>query len=227
MPISGPLRRQILQYCRRDVPSKADVERDYAFIENVDIRSAVVDEYLTARYIYKLGEALAVEKRDLYSHVKFQVIQYASIYEVIIGWMLWEKLAAHPEVRQLQTVKTVRKLSTLPRSIVAETKQGSEVFFATEKELSAPQQKIKFSDKVKTSVSLGFVDKNLAAEIEEFFAARNGIHIENAVKNQIDYELDLAKRAYWRLQPFRVGVSEFLRAGLLPANAKVQHGLQQ
>lgn len=75
---------------------------------------------------------------------------------------------------------------------------------------------IKFDDKVAAAVQIGFVHRKLGSEISELFRLRNGMHLENAVSRQIQYELEQTKLAYRRIEPFIKGVREFLRTGKKP-----------
>jgi hypothetical protein len=70
------------------------------------------------------------------------------------------------------------------------------------------------------AVEIGFVDPILGGEIKEIFKLRNGVHIENAVKNGIAYELSQAQLAYWRMVPFTTGVRDFLATGKLSDAAR-------
>ena len=62
-----------------------------------------------------------------------------------------------------------------------------------------------------------FVDKegnevNLLNEIIEIYSNRNGIHIIAEQRKNIQYELDLSKKAYRRMKPFIAQLKEKLEA---------------
>jgi hypothetical protein len=46
------------------------------------------------------------------------------------------------------------------------------------------------------------IDDWLKDEIIEFYEARNAIHIHAEIRKSLDYQLDLSKRAYRRMEPF-------------------------
>ena len=80
---------------------------------------------------------------------------------------------------------------------------------------------IRFDEKCRTAEKLGllhtFVDKegnevNLLNEIIEIYSNRNGIHIIAEQRKNIQYELDLSKKAYRRMKPFIAQLKEKLEA---------------
>ena len=69
---------------------------------------------------------------------------------------------------------------------------------------------IKSDDKVNAAVKIGFVDEDLGEEIKSFYKLRNAIHLETAVKKDIQYALDQSLLAYRRMEPFANGIRTFL-----------------
>lgn len=102
MPLHAKDRQTVLEYCDRDVPDVDRVERYFDFIIDEDLRRLLVAEYVAARYIYKLGEALNVSGNKLAAHAKFQIVQYASIYEAIIVHVLWDHFGDSPQVIEIE-----------------------------------------------------------------------------------------------------------------------------
>lgn len=220
MPLDITDRTTVLTYCDRDLPSGDRVDQYFDFIEDAGLRSMLSTEYMSARYIYKLGEALNVNGEKLASHAKFQIVQYAAIYEAIIVNTLWNKYAESAQVIAIEYYPALKKSATLPKDIIVRTQDNEEVFLCIETKRKNSQHSIKFDDKVDAAVSIGFVDEQIGTEIKEFYRLRNGIHIENALKNEIAYELEQSTLAYRRIRPFTTGVREFLRSGVLPDEAR-------
>ena len=220
MPLNETDRENVLRYCDRDVQTYHLVERYFSFVKDAGLKSALVREYLAARYIYKLQEALNVSGEKLAAHAKFQIVQFAAIYEALIVHVLWTYFAESPEVKAIEYYKTLRKVAAFPKNLVVKTDEGLDVHLSIEAEIKNTRHSIKFDDKVDASVKIGFVDPSLGEEIKEFFKTRNGVHIENAVKNEIEYEISQAQNAYWRIKPFTIGIREFLNTGKLSEAAR-------
>ncbi|ARO22194.1 hypothetical protein CO659_22120 [Rhizobium sp. S9] len=220
MPLNAELRDKVLSYSDQYLPSAEQVGRYFDFIDKIELRAMLASEFLAARYIYKLGEALNVSDQKLAAHAKFQIVQYASIYEAVIVYILWSKFASSDEVTAIEYYSAFRKATSVPKDISITTANDEEVFLCIETRRKNTQHSIKFDDKVDAAVSIGFVDQKLGEEIKEFYRLRNGIHIENALKNEINYELQQSLLAYRRIKPFTIGVREFLRSGTLPEEAR-------
>lgn len=220
MPLEEKERELILEYCDKYVPKIEIVKKYFDFVGKDDLRDLLAAEYVAARYIYKLGEALNVDGSKLAAHAKFQIVQYASIYEAIIVYVLWEHYGESSQVTSIEYYTALKKSATIPKDISIRTSEDEEVFLCTESKRKNTQHSIKFDEKVDAAISIGFVDEQIGGEIKEFYRLRNGIHLENAVKNGIQYELDQSLLAYRRIKPFTIGVREFLRTGVLPEEAR-------
>ena len=82
MPLEETLRNQIQCYCTKDLPGDLNWHiQKFDFINDVELRDRLGRAFYAARYMSKVMEALYVQDNELHPFVKFQVIQYASIYE--------------------------------------------------------------------------------------------------------------------------------------------------
>ena len=210
MPLQPDQITLVMEYCKRDLPASFDwFISEFSFINDENLRHQLAIEFYSARYIYKLMEALNVNNLELHAHAKFQVIQYASIYEAVVNYLLQAVLADEEKVRSLYYHKTYKPESAL----AAPTKlfyYGIEAFICLYKDQKTPPSSIKFSDKIDTLVDLGVLEETYVDDIKEFYKARNSIHIETAVKENTEYHIELAKKAYRRMRPFIDQIKEFL-----------------
>src|SRR6476660_2962170 len=114
MPLKQELREEILAYCIRDLPGDMQWHiEQFSFVDNAELKNSLGRAYYAARYVAKLMEALRPEDEFSHPFVKFQIIQYASIYEAVVAFLLWTKFADHPEVKSLQTHKAYKPVSAL------------------------------------------------------------------------------------------------------------------
>lgn len=222
MPLEKTIRDEILQYCDRDLASDTQVMQMFDFIDNERLKERVISEYKAARYIYKLGEALSVESDKLHPHVKFQIVQYASIYEALIVYFLWEKYPDHDAVTSIEFHTTFRKAAAMPSSIQLLTSAGEDITLCIEARQKTSRVSIKFDDKVDAAVKIGFLDGELGEEIKSLYKLRNAIHLESALKNDVQYELASSQLAFRRMLPFTRGLRAFLNNGKLPASARLK-----
>jgi hypothetical protein len=223
MPLPSETRETILNYCDAHLQSDESVTQMFDFLDNPTLQKRVEDEFYAARYIYKLGEALNVADKRLHAHNKFQIVQYAGIYEAIIVYLLWEKFDGHQAIIDIENHSAFRRAGSFPSNLsLTNTDTGQEISLCVETRQKTPKVSIKFDDKIDAAVKIGFVDATLGGEIKEFYKLRNAIHLESAIKNDVKYELDNSSLAYRRLQPFTDGIRSFLKNGALLDGAKIK-----
>ncbi|MBW6391327.1 hypothetical protein [Billgrantia antri] len=70
--------------------------------------------------------------------------------------------------------------------------------------------KVRFDRKAECAEKLGLIDGWLKDEVVEFYEARNAIHIHAEIRKSLNYQLDLSKRAYMRMEPFIEQIQENL-----------------
>jgi hypothetical protein len=210
MPLEQGLREQINDYCKRDLPGDINWHiNQFDFIENVELRNKVGRAFYSARFISKLMEGLYVAGDEIHPFVKFQIIQYASIYEAVTTYLLWEKYSEHIEVKALQTHKAYKPVSALG-SLTKLTYDGEDIFTCVYKDTKTPKNSIPFKDRVDCAVRIGFIDKAYSEDIKNIYALRNLAHLESEADRQVEMELEDSKKGYWRMKPFIDKIKEFL-----------------
>lgn len=210
MPLEQGLRDQIIDYCKRDLPGDINWHiEQFDFIDNHQLRNKVGRAFYSARFISKLMEGLFVSGNDMHSFVKFQIIQYASIYEAVTTYLLWNKFLEHPEVIALQTHKAYKPVSALGHSVNF-TYDGAKLFTCVYKDTKTLKSSIPFKDKVDCAVRIGFIDSSYSEDIKNLFALRNLAHLEGEAERQVEMELEDSKKGYWRIKPFIDKIKEFL-----------------
>ena len=193
---------QVMAYCQRDLPTNQKwFEEEFNFIKSASLRKELAKEFYAARYIYKLMEALHVSGVELHAHAKFQIMQYASIYEACINYILKEVYRTHAEVIKISTHRSLKEVSALSKHTKI-SYDGTPALICLEKPTKTEWTAIPFENKVDAAVAIGVISGSYAEEIKRFYQLRNGIHIESAAKRQITYELEQAKLAYRRMSPF-------------------------
>jgi hypothetical protein len=181
----------------------------FSFVDKADLKTSLGRAYYASRYIAKLMEALRPEEGFSHAFVKFQIIQYASIYEAVVVFLLWEKFRDHPEVQQLQTHKAYKPVSALG-SLTKMTFDGEELHLCLYKDTRTLRNSIPFKDKVDCAVRLGLIKEEYAGDIKRTYDLRNSAHLDTEARRQIEVELQEAKTGYWRMKPFLENIVEVL-----------------
>ncbi|MGB6014458.1 MAG: hypothetical protein WBG32_06990 [Nodosilinea sp.] len=214
MPLDEATRNLIHDYCVRDLPGELQWHVDqFSFVEDEELRFRLGRAYYSARYIYKLMEATFVSGDERHPFVKFQIMQYASIYEAVVVNLLFGQFATHPEVIQLQTHKAYKPISALA-GITKMQYGDEEIHTCVYRDAKTPRNSIPFRDKVDCAVRIGFVDAAFAGDIKRTYELRNLAHIETEAAKQLEVEIEQSKTAYWRLQPFLDQAQAYLSANV-------------
>jgi hypothetical protein len=207
MPLSPEVRSLVSEYCKRDLPGDMQWHIDqFGFIADAELRTRLGRAFYSARYIAKLYEGLWATGGDEHAFLKFQIIQYASIYEAVISNLLWGRYAGNPEVLKLQTHKAYKKVSAFGQLV--SMRYGDELVYpCVYRDAKTNKNSIPFKDKVDCAVRIGFVDAQYAEDIKHTYYLRNLAHIESEAEKLIEVELADAKNGYWRMKPFLETIS--------------------
>lgn len=202
MPLEIETRELIDSYCRKDLPGDLQWHVDqFSFIADEELRRRLGRAFYAARYLAKLMEAMQASGDVVHAFVKFQIMQYASIYEAVISYLLWNRYQNHPEVQRLETHKSYKPVNALGSQ--TKMKFGDEDLFpCVYRDTRTSKKSISFPDKVDCAVRIGFVDASYAGDIKATYQLRNLAHIETEAEKQIEVEIGQSKTAYWRMQPF-------------------------
>lgn len=215
MAFTEPIRKAVVEYVERDLPSDEFYGRYFWFISDASLRERLEDEFRSARYIYKLLEGLTAKDWLLTSQVKVQILLYASIYEAVLHHVLLQEYATSPEVVALTSYEHRRPINisgdirTKIQSVYKPT--GPISVYETETR-SIDERKIVFEDKAETARLLGLIDQSVKDVVCNVYSFRNAIHLHAELRRGIAYEIEVAKEAYWRLQGFCQQISEKLLA---------------
>lgn len=212
MPLESADREKVHDYCVKDLPGNLQWHIDqFAFIADDELKKRLGRAFYAARYVAKLMEALLASGDEIHAFIKFQVIQYASIYEAVISYLLWKKFASHPEVISLETHKAYKPVAALGK-LTTMSYGDEELFPCVYRDSKTPRNSIPFKDKVDCGIRIGFIDASFAEDIKQIYALRNLAHIETEAEKEIELELENAKKGYWRIKPFLERISEFCDA---------------
>lgn len=215
MAFSKEMKNEIEAYCSNHLAPDEWYENAFCFIQDYELKNRIIAEFKAIRFAYKLYEGIGATGENLMFEVRNQIFAYASIYEAVIENVLNTYYCGTEEFDSLMhhiiPVKVSipqSKLDELQNTLVHDDKTIVP-FYYTKKKKEKPQ--VRFDDKCRTAEKLGLIHKffnpegrevDLPSELIEIYSYRNGIHIIAEQRKGINYELDLSKKAYRRMQPF-------------------------
>lgn len=215
MAFSKEIKNEIETYCNNHLASNEWYENEFCFIQDYELKNRIIAEFKAIRFAYKLYEGIEATDENLMFEVRNQIFAYASIYEAVIENVLGTYYSDTEEFEALMhhiiPVKISipqNKLNELQNTLMHDNKTIVPFYYAKKKK-EKPQ--VRFDDKCRAAEKLGLIHKyvnsesmevDLPSELIEIYSYRNGIHIIVEQRKGINYELDLSKKAYRRMQPF-------------------------
>lgn len=205
----------IESYAMAHIPDENWHRSFFGFIEDSILAQRLGDEFLSARFIYKVLEGLEAESWLLRAQIRLQVAAYASIYEAILHYVLFERCSDEPEVLKLVEFPT-KKVISIPKESQAILEKhlmhdGKQIIPTYEAIGRTDETKVRFDRKADCAFRLGFIEEWLRDDLVEFYEARNAIHIHAEIRKSLNYQIDLSKRAYRRMEPFKDQISTKLQ----------------
>jgi hypothetical protein len=179
----------------------------FDFVSDSTLAVRLGEEFNSARYIYKMLEGVGAQEWLQRAQIRIQVLQYASIYEAVLHHILFKEMASDPAVTALTEFPTNKKISIPAPSLALLEKHlahdGRAIIPTYEETGRTSDTKVRFDKKAACASSLGIISDSLKDDLTEIYEARNAIHIHAEIRKSLDYQLELSKRAYRRMKPFK------------------------
>lgn len=207
MAFDANIKRHVDEYARAHLANEQWHVAYFDFIDDPKLAQRLGEEFIAARYIYKILEGLEADSWLLRAQIRLQVLSYASIYEASLHHILFEQLSDEPKVLSLTEFPTKKEISIPSASMAVLEKHldhgGKRIIPTYEGVGRTDVSKVRFDRKAECACDLGIIEAWLKDELIEFYEARNSIHIQAEIRKSLNYELDISRRSYMRLQPFK------------------------
>lgn len=214
MPMPQNLQEEVIQYVERDLPPEEVNGSLFDFVSDTQLAARLMEEFKSARYLYKVLEGLEAKDWLKRAQVRVQVLLYVSVYEAVLHYVLFTRLQNDNRVQDLMKFDRLIKIS-VPRHKQEAlekhlTHNGKSIIPTYLGVGTTDETKVRFDAKARCAAALGVITDELAGELIELYEARNAIHLHAEMKKNLQYELKLSHLAYWRMEPFRDQVRGFL-----------------
>ncbi len=148
----------------------------FSFVGDPVLAERLADEFLSARFIYKVLEGLGADTWLLRAQIRMQILAYASIYEAVIHHVLFECMPGDPQVIELTEFPT-KKVISVPREIQELLEKylihdGKKIIPTYEAIGRTDETKVRFDRKAECALALGFIESWLRDDLIEFYEAK-------------------------------------------------------
>lgn len=226
MPFRRDIQEYIQDYCIKHLPNENWIDNEFGFIKDEILRQRIETEYKNARYLYKIFEGLNVEGEMLLAEVRLQILMYASIYETILHYILFDEYyKENKDVKDLLIQKTLKPYDIPQKSLMKISNElnhdQKDIILCFKTTVKRDITKIRFEEKCLVAKKIGIlgdikldmekIDEqtgmrinsiNLCEDLIKIYELRNAIHIHAELKKEIEYHLYMSKLAYKRMRPF-------------------------
>lgn len=210
MPLSPKLIRTITGYYRRTMGYYTDHIEKFDFVNDKILKERLAQEFYIARYIAGIQEAMNFDENsfELLGHLKFQIVQYAGIYEAVISYLFKNNFSKDAGVQKLGKKKEYKLIQALPKNVLLESKEP--LFLCKRTEIKTDWAYINFEDKLKVAKKIGFITEEVFKIILNTYLLRHSVHVEKAVKDEIFFQKEQADIAYKTIDIFLFDIKNFL-----------------
>lgn len=180
----------------------------FDFIANKNLKLHLADAYYQARFLYKLMSGLRLTAFKQTAITKFQIQQYASIYEAIIDYSLEtyhkrviQELLKETEYRPVPAFASTTKLIF----------DNEQIFACRQTSRAVPLKKVKIDKRTKIAVDLGIINEAIKKSIDELYDLRNNVHLLKAASTDYKPTIKQAMQAFKIMNLFTDSVKKHLK----------------
>lgn len=179
----------------------------FSFLNDAPLQKNLGEAFYQARFAYKLMKALHLTKAKYYGFVKFQILQYASIYEAILDYYLDkyykdEIMTTYADVFY-SPVQAMSYKTTIKHD-------GEDVLLCVKRIRKKPIKLIKIQSRTEFAVSKGIISDSMRVRICNLYDTRNNVHILKATQNKYVPKLIDAKEAFSLMVDFIGEIKAYL-----------------
>ena len=179
----------------------------FSFLNDASLQKNLGEAFYQARFAYKLMKALHLTKAKYYGLVKFQILQYASIYEAILDYYL-DKNYKDEIMTQYADVLYTPVQATSNKTTIKH--DGEDIFLCVKRIRKKPIKLIKIQSRTEFAVSKGIISEDMRDRICDLYDTRNNVHILKATQNKYVPNLSDAKKAYALMEDFVAEIKSYI-----------------
>ena len=176
-------------FAQNGIPEVAQFDLTwFDHIQEASVREALCDTLYGARWIYKIGLALHVKDKELFAHVRAQVIDYISICETLLAEMV---IHAHEKNKLTGNHWKFKDLYMNSKKTLRWHQ------FASSR---AAVEKQTFAWSLVVCKEEGIISNALSTSLDSMRILRNTVHITERAKNAGTYTLNSSDTAFKVMQ---------------------------
>jgi len=220
-------RQIVVSYCNTDIvpetnyrvgqqnghTNEIDWFKDYFdFIEDNGLKTHLAEAYYQSRFLYKIMQGLHLTSFKKTSIIKFQIQQYASIYEALIDYTL-EKFHKDEVKEQLKETefRVINVLSQNSNLTITVDCKEETVYTCKKTTRNVPLKKTRIDKRTELAKNYGIISETIKNEFDGLYDLRNNIHILRAASANYRPKIQEASKAFQLMEPIQSSVKLYVQ----------------
>lgn len=220
-------RQIIVSYCNVDIVPNTDYLKGqnnththeiewfkeyFEFIEDSSLKLHLAEAYYQARFLYKIMQGLDLTSFKRTAFLKFQIQQYASIFEALIDYTL-EKFHKDELKELLKEVeyKPVNVLSQNSNLTIMIDSKTEKVYTCKKASRDVPLKKTRIDKRTQLAEEFGIISSTIKAGFDGLYDLRNNIHLLKASSADYRPKIDEAIKAFQLMEPIQSSVKLYIK----------------
>lgn len=169
----------------------------FSFIPDKSCQAHLADAYYHARFVYKIMQSLQLTSFKLHAFLKFQIQQYASIYEALLDYTLdkYHKREVNDILKEYE-YKPIDALASNTEFVVIDGSSKTPIYTCKKVIRKITLKTTRISDRTKVGVDLGIIDENIKKTLDDLYDQRNQIHILKAAQTNYKPTIKESQHAF-------------------------------
>lgn len=174
----------------------------FSFILDNALQKYLAEAFYQARFAYKIMQGLKLTSFKKTAFLKFQIQQYASIYEALLDYTLetYHKEEIKNDILKTIEYRPVSAFANPTEMFYTEGKKKEKIYTCKKKEFYKALKSIKIDDKTKIAFNYGIFDLSVKADLDALYDIRNCIHLLKAAQSDYRPTIKECERAF-KLMP--------------------------
>lgn len=170
----------------------------FSFISDTNLKNKLAEAYYQARFAYKIVQGLKLTSFKKTAFLKFQIQQYASIYEALLDYTLetYHKEEIKNDILKTIEYRPVSAFASPTEMFYTEEKKKEKIYTCKKKEFYKALKSIKIDEKTKIAINYRIFDLSVKADLDALYDIRNCIHLLKAAQTNYRPTIKEGKRAF-------------------------------
>lgn len=215
--LDSQIATSVVNYCNKDLVPDADFDAEeqfesewfedyFDFLGNADLKKHLGSAFYQARFMYKLMSALRLPKAKHQGIVKFQIIQYASIYEAILDYIIERDFKDEIMEKYADTIYSPVPALSKDTNV---TYKGSKIYPCQKSTKKKSIKVMRIDWRTDFAVEKGIITQDVKDRICSLYDLRNNVHILKATRSNYFPQIKQSKEAFELMEEFVAQVKTY------------------